>query len=96
MSIEKIERWLRDQIEFPNGEVTLSEAEARALLDELSRLREALESAHKGLKAGCDQYAVKSIGEVEIPGDEQYPWVRLMQIGRDAAARVLSEREGQE
>ena len=94
MSIEKIERWLRDQIEFPNGEVTLSEAEARALLDELSRLREALESAHKGLKAWVRQ---ARIDLQPLDPDFHPKYETLKAIGaKIRAARALSEREGQE
>lgn len=61
-------------------------AEAR-----LAEAMKALDEALVGLDAGCSQYVNRTISGAEVPGDEQYPWVRLMQIGRDAVRRV---REG--
>lgn len=55
-----------------------------------SGLREALNKALTGLDAGCNQYASRTQFGDEVPGDEQYPWVRLMQIGRDAARAALA------
>ena len=55
-----------------------------------ARLSEALRKAHEGLVAGCQQYAARTEFGSEVPGDEQLPWVRLMQIGRDTARAALS------
>lgn len=54
----------------------------------------ALEKALTGLEAGCTQYASRTSFGSEVPGDEQYPWVRLMQVGRDAARAVIAKEAG--
>ena len=67
--------------------------ETRALAAEAERdkLKAALEKAKQGLDAGIHQYAATTLSGAEIPGDEQYPWVRLMQVGRDAALAALAQ-----
>lgn len=61
--------------------------------DEIERLRAALREAEKGLNAMIGHYAAHNhvAGEV-IAGDEQYPWVRLALIGRDAARAALGKK----
>ena len=61
-----------------------------ALRAEVERLRAALEKAKSGLHAGVSQYASRDFHGNIIPGDEQYPWVKAMQIGLDAAIAALS------
>lgn len=57
---------------------------------QLAEARKALGFALTGLEAGCNQCAIRTFTGTEVPGDEQLPWVRLMQIGRDAARRALT------
>lgn len=56
----------------------------------IEALEKALREAKKGLDAMIGHYAAHNhvTGEV-IAGDEQYPWVRLALIGRDAARAAL-------
>ena len=70
--------------------LTADRASCQARVEELER---ALRIAHEGLKAGCDQYADRTFSGQEVPGDEQFPWVRKMQIGRDATLRALADRK---
>lgn len=56
---------------------------------ECKRLRDALRFAKDGCEAGCNQYASRTLHGQEVPGDEQFPWVKAMQIGRDKASAAL-------
>lgn len=57
----------------------------------LKEAREVVKRALSGLDAGCTQYAARTVFGSEVAGDEQLPWVRLMQIGRDAARAFLDK-----
>jgi hypothetical protein len=56
---------------------------------ENEKLRAALKLAGTGLKAGLFQYAERDFHGNIIPGDEQYPWIKAMQIGLDAVTAAL-------
>jgi len=71
------------------------ERAAEAAEAQRDKALEALDLALAGLEAGCRQYAARSHNGSEVPGDEQLPWVRLMQIGRDAVRRALQEGGGE-
>jgi hypothetical protein len=65
--------------------------------DEITRLKEeverkdtALKKAETGLAAGVKQYASHDAFGNIIPGDEQYPWIKKMLIGLDAARAALT------
>lgn len=60
---------------------------------DVERKRDALRKAERGLAAGLAQYASKTIHGSGVAMDEQYPWVRLMQIGRDAARTARKKRK---
>jgi len=76
-----------------NGHAYVPKAEADALLTTLDEARaeavKALIKARNGLSDGVNQYAIRDFGGAIIPGDEQYPWVRSMQIGLDAVHQAL-------
>jgi hypothetical protein len=65
-------------------ECRLQEKEA-----ENKKLRAALKQAGTGLNAGLFQYAARDFHGNIVPGDEQYPWIRAMQIGLDAVTTAL-------
>ena len=56
---------------------------------ENEKLRSALKLAGTGLNAGLFQYAARDIHGNIVPGDEQYPWIRSMQIGLDSVTAAL-------
>jgi hypothetical protein len=56
---------------------------------EIANLRAALKQAGTGLEAGLFQYAARDFHGNIVPGDEQYPWIRAMQIGLDAVTAAL-------
>jgi uncharacterized small protein (DUF1192 family) len=60
---------------------------------EIEQLREALRKADKGLAAGVSQYATRTFHGQIVPGDEQAPWIRLMQIGWDATQAALAQEK---
>jgi phosphopantetheinyl transferase len=56
---------------------------------EVERKDAALKQAGTGLNAGLFQYAARDIHQNIVLGDEQYPWIRAMQIGLDAVTAAL-------
>lgn len=58
---------------------------------EVEKLRSALKKAKDGLDAGVKHYAERDMYGNVIPGDEQYPWVKAMQIGLDASSAALTQ-----
>lgn len=62
-----------------------------ALRARVETLEGALTKAHNGLKAGVDEYASRDMHGNIVPGDEQYPWVKSMQIGLDAVRAALGD-----
>ena len=76
---------------------------SRQAADEITRLtarveelEKALKKAKNGLDAGVNAYAARDMHGNVVPGDEQYPWVKAMQIGLDASSAAITkgEREG--
>jgi hypothetical protein len=60
----------------------------------LAEARKVIEDANRGLEAGVSQYAQRDLHRNIVPGDEQYPWVRKMQIGLDSARAWLEANKG--
>lgn len=73
--------------------ISAARREVLSLLTTLDEARgeavKALIKARNGLSDGVNQYASRDFGGAIIPGDEQYPWVRSMQIGLDAVHQAL-------
>jgi hypothetical protein len=60
-----------------------------SLTAEVEKKDAALKLAGTGLKAGVFRYADRDFHGNIIPGDEQYPWIKAMQIGLDAVTAAL-------
>lgn len=71
------------------GKMRKAAAEITRLTAEVERKDAALKQAGTGLNAGLFQYAARDIHGNIVPGDEQYPWIRAMQIGLDAVTAAL-------
>ena len=56
----------------------------------VKELEVALRKAEVGLMAGVNKYASRDFHGNIVPGDEQYPWVKAMQIGLDRARAALN------
>ena len=67
-------------------------AEIERLRARVEQLEGALKKAKDGLDAGVKQYAARDMHGNVVPGDEQYPWVKAMQIGLDASSAALEGR----
>ena len=94
---EALARWVPDDHPGRRGQIGQDVkdlcAEITRLKEENERLKAALKKAGAGLNAGVVQYAVRDIHGNIVPGDEQYPWVKAMQIGLDAATAALTKEE---
>ena len=64
--------------------------EVTRLTARVAELEEALKKAKYGLDAGVKQYANRDFYGNVVPGDEQAPWVKAMQIGLDASRAALT------
>jgi len=81
--------WILAEIMRLRSLTVVQETLIRKSEAENKRLRAALKQAGTGLKAGLFQYAAHDFHGNIIPGDEQYPWIRAMQIGLDAVTAAL-------
>jgi chromosome segregation ATPase len=80
-------------LEKDNARLTARVAE---LEEALKKAKEALKKAKYGLDAGVKQYAARDMHGNIVPGDEQYPWVKAMQIGLDASSAALTQEKTNE
>ena len=88
----EIER-LREANEMMLTDIRRTDVDMLAFKAEIERLRAALREADKGLAAGISQYAARTIHGQIVAGDEQYPWIRLMQIGMEATRSALAQEK---
>lgn len=81
--------WILAEIMRLRSLTVVQESLIRKSEAENEKLRAALKQAGIGLNAGLFQYAARDIHQNIVPGDEQYPWIRAMQIGLDAVTAAL-------